>query len=103
MRLCAPDSQLGCLHWLETVLHQHLMRALDALMDHTEIVEGELTVVFYDLTTVCIHGEGKMDDDLRAFSMHKETGGIARLVRARRRADRRRSAAPAYRPSRQCG
>lgn len=98
-RLCAPDSKLGCLRWLETVAmpampeivtHQHLLRAMDALMDRVEIVEielarqirplvdRELTVVFYDLTTVRIHGEGEVDDDLRAFGMHKETGGIAR-------------------------
>ena len=98
-RLCAPDSKLGCLRWLETVAmpampetvpHQHLLRAMDALMEHAEIVEGELarqirplvdrelTVIFYDLTTVRIHGEGEVDDDLRAFGMNKETGGIAR-------------------------
>ncbi len=98
-RLCAPDSKLGCLRWLETVAmpampetvtHQHLLRAMDALMDHAEVVEielarqirplvdRELTVVFYDLTTVRIHGDGEVDDDLRAFGMNKETGGIAR-------------------------
>lgn len=98
-RLCAPDSKLGCLRWLETVAmpdmpgevtHQHLLRAMDALMDHAKLVEAELArqirplvdqdlaVVFYDLTTVRIHGEGAVEDDLRAFGMNKETGGIAR-------------------------
>lgn len=98
-RLCAPDSKLGCLRWLETVAmpdmpgevtHQHLLRAMDALMDHTALVEAELArqirpladhdlaVVFYDLTTVRIHGEGAVEDDLRTFGMNKETGGIAR-------------------------
>ncbi len=98
-RLCAPDSKLGCLRWLETVAmpavpaeitHQHLLRAMDALMDHSETVEAalarqirplvdrDLAVVFYDLTTVRIHGEGEVDDDIRAFGMNKETGGIAR-------------------------
>ncbi|MDA3889742.1 MAG: IS1634 family transposase [Allgaiera sp.] len=98
-RLCAPDSKLGCLRWLETVAmpampaaikHQHLLRAMDALMDHAEAVEAtlarqirplvdrDLAVVFYDLTTVRIHGEGEVDDDLRAFGLNKETGGIAR-------------------------
>jgi hypothetical protein len=98
-RLCAPDSKLGCLRWLETVAmpampegvsHQHLLRAMDAVMDHADRVETELAkqirplvdqdlaVVFYDLTTVRIHGEGKVDEDLRAFGMNKETGGIAR-------------------------
>lgn len=98
-RLCAADSKLGCLRWLDTVAmpampegvtHQHLLRAMDALMDHAELVEaelarqirplvdGDLAVVFYDLTTVRIHGEGQVDDDLRAFGMNKEAGGIAR-------------------------
>ena len=98
-RLCEPTSKLGCLRWLDTVAmpsmpegvtHQHLLRAMDALMDHVDRVEGELakqirplvdrnlTVVFYDLTTVRIHGEGKVEEDLRAYGMNKETGGIAR-------------------------
>ena len=98
-RLCDPTSKLGCLRWLETVAmpampetvtHQHLLRAMDALMDHAERVETELArqirplvdrdlaVVFYDLTTVRIHGESAVADDLRAFGMNKERGGIAR-------------------------
>lgn len=98
-RLCAPDSKLGCLRWLETVAlpampgnvsHQHLLRAMDALIEHTGAVEAalarqirplvdrDLAIVFYDLTTVRIHGEAEFDDDLRAFGMNKETGGIAR-------------------------
>ena len=98
-RLCDPASKLGCLRWLDTVAipampegvtHQHLLRAMDALMDHAARVEAELAkqvrplvdhdlaVVFYDLTTVRIHGEGAVADDIRAFGMNKETGGIAR-------------------------
>jgi transposase len=98
-RLCAPNSKLGVLRWLGTVAmpampekveHHHLLRAMDALMDHADRVESELakqirplvdrnlTVVFYDLTTVRIHGEGEVEADLRAYGMNKETGGIAR-------------------------
>ncbi len=98
-RLCDPSSKLGCLRWLDTVAmpampgtvtHQHLLRAMDALMDHANEVEGalarqirplvdrDLEIVFYDLTTVRIHGEGEVDDDLRAFGMNKDIGGIAR-------------------------
>lgn len=98
-RLCNPASKLGCLRWLDTVAmpdmpakvtHQHLLRAMDALMDHAETVEQELArqirplvdqqleIVFYDLTTVHIHGEARLEDDVRAFGMNKETGGIAR-------------------------
>ncbi|WP_296940759.1 IS1634 family transposase [uncultured Marivita sp.] len=98
-RLCNPSSKLGCLRWLETVAmpampdtvtHQNLLRAMDALMDHADAVENaiakqvrplvdrDLEIVFYDLTTVRIHGEGKVEDDIRAFGMNKETGGIAR-------------------------
>jgi len=97
-RLCDPTSKLGCLRWLETVAmpampeavtHQHLLRAMDALMDHAEAVEIELArqirplvdrdlaVVFYDLTTVRTHGETELDDDVRAFGMNKDIGGIA--------------------------
>lgn len=98
-RLCAPDSKLGCLEWLETVsipgmpeavTHDQLLRTLDALMDHAEAVEArvaaqlrpmldqQLSVVFYDLTTIRIHGEGDVANDLRAYGLNKETGGIAR-------------------------
>jgi len=42
------------------------------------LVDHDLAVVFYDLTTVRIHGEGAVADDIRAFGMNKETGGIAR-------------------------
>jgi hypothetical protein len=98
-RLCDPTSKLGCLRWLQTVAmpdmpakveHHHLLRAMDALMDNVDRVETELarqirplvdrdlTVVFYDLTTVRIHGEGKVGEDIRAYGMNKETGGIAR-------------------------
>ncbi|MBK7144397.1 MAG: IS1634 family transposase [Xanthomonadales bacterium] len=98
-RLCAPDSKLGCLEWLETVSipgmpegisHDQLLRTMDALMDRAEAVEArvaaqlrpmldqQLSVVFYDLTTIRIHGEGEVDGDVRAFGMNKETGGIAR-------------------------
>lgn len=98
-RLCAPDSKLGCLGWLETVsipgmptdiTHDQLLRTMDALMDQAQAVEArvaaqlrpmldqQLSVVFYDLTTIRIHGEGEVANDLRAFGMNKETGGIAR-------------------------
>jgi hypothetical protein len=42
------------------------------------LVDHNLAVVFYDLTTVRIHGEGEVGEDIRAFGMNKETGGIAR-------------------------
>jgi len=72
------------------VPHQHLLRAMDALMDHAAAVEAalarqirplvdhDLAVIFYDLSTVRIHGEGAVEDDLRAFGMNKDVGGIAR-------------------------
>ena len=42
------------------------------------MLDQQMSVVFYDLTTVRIHGEGHVADDVRAFGMNKETGGIAR-------------------------
>lgn len=98
-RLCAADSKLGCLDWLETVsipgmpaaiTHDQLLRTMDALMENADAVEErvaaqlrpmldqQLSVVFYDLTTIRIHGEGAVANDLRAFGLNKETGGIAR-------------------------
>ncbi len=98
-RLCEPSSKLGVLRWLETVslpgapeevTHDQLLRTMDALMDRADAVEAavakqlrplldqSLSVVFYDLTTVRIHGEGVMEDDLRAFGLSKDSGGIAR-------------------------
>lgn len=98
-RLCAPDSKLGCLQWLETVAipampesvsHDQLLRTMDALIDQREAVETavgrllrplldrQLSMVFYDLTTVRIHGDAQLSEDLRAFGMNKDTGGIAR-------------------------
>ena len=98
-RLCDPASKLGCLRWLETVAmpampegvtHQHLLRAMDALMDHADrvelelakqirpLVDQDLSIIFYDLTTVRIHGEGEVEEDIRAYGMNKERGGIAR-------------------------
>ena len=98
-RLCAPDSKLGCLEWLDTVqmpglpskpTHQQLLRCMDALIDRADAVEARMTaqlrpmldqqlsVVFYDLTTVRIHGEAEVANDLRRYGMNKETGGIAR-------------------------
>ena len=59
-------------------------------MDHAEAVQErvaaqlkpmldqQLSVVFYDLTTVRIHGAATLPGDLRAFGMNKETGGISR-------------------------
>jgi hypothetical protein len=98
-RLCEPTSKLGVLRWLETVAmpdapdavtHDQLLRSMDALMDHIDAVEKavagqlrplldqSLSIVFYDLTTVRIHGEGSVDGDVRAFGLNKETRGIAR-------------------------
>ena len=100
-RLCDPDSKLGVLRWLETVslpgimcesiTHQHLLRAMDALIDSHEEVEAvlagllrplvdqDLAIVFYDMTTIRASGLSQQDGDLRHFGMAKE-GLIARQV-----------------------
>jgi hypothetical protein len=68
-RLCEPDSKLGVLRWLQTVAlpdihvqavtHQHLLRSMDALMEHQDavddvvsgllrpLVDSEVTLAFY--------------------------------------------------------
>jgi hypothetical protein len=98
-RLCDPDSKLGVLRWLQAVsmpgidakrlTHQHLLRSMDALMDHQAavddcvaallrpLVDVELSVVFYDLTTIRTEGLSEQDGDVRQYGMSKE-GLIAR-------------------------
>lgn len=100
-RLCDPESKLGVLRWLDTVAmpgvevesitHQHLLRSMDALVDHqTEVdavvanllrplIDQELSVVFYDMTTIRTEGNSTQDGDVRQFGMAKE-GLIARQV-----------------------
>ena len=100
-RLCDPDSKLGVLRWVETVAlpgvmaesidHQHLLRAMDALVEHREeveevlagllrpLVDRDLAVVFYDMTTIRTEGLSTQADDVRHFGMSKE-GLIARQV-----------------------
>ena len=93
-RLCDADSKLGALRWLQTVAmpgvdpskitHQHLLRSMDALMDHQEavddcvahllrpLIDDELSLVFYDLTTIRSEGLSVQDGDVRHFGMSKE-------------------------------
>ena len=98
-RLCDPESKLGVLRWLETVsvpevdtaslTHQHLLRSMDALMNHQDavddvvttllrpMVDQDLSLVFYDLTTIRAAGLSEQLDDVRQYGMSKE-GLIAR-------------------------
>ncbi|MFN3578508.1 MAG: IS1634 family transposase [Tabrizicola sp.] len=98
-RLCDPDSKLGVLRWLQTVsmpgidaaklTHQQLLRSMDALMDHQgavdeavahllrPLIDEELSVVFYDLTTIRTEGLSEQDGDVRHRGMSKE-GVVAR-------------------------
>jgi transposase len=98
-RLCDADSKLGTLRWLQTVsmpgvdpaklTHQHLLRSMDALMDHQRavddcvahllrpLIDDALSVVFYDLTTIRAAGHSVQDGDVRHFGMSKE-GVVAR-------------------------
>ena len=103
-RLCDPSSKLGVLRWLQTVAlprgfgfdagapdHQQLLRAMDVLEDHGQaiaqrlsllmrpLIDQELSVVFYDLTTVRVEGEAEVPADSRQHGMSKE-GVIARQV-----------------------
>jgi len=98
-RLCDPDSKLGVLRWLEGVSlpevntarlsHQHLLRSMDALMDHQSavddvvagllrpLIDQDLSLVFYDLTTIRAAGLSEQADDVRRYGKAKE-GIIAR-------------------------
>ena len=98
-RLCDPESKLGVLRWVQTVAlpdfgpkavtHQQLLRSLDALMDHQDevdaviagllrpLIDQDLSVVFYDLTTIRSEGLSQQTGDVRQYGMAKE-GLIAR-------------------------
>ena len=107
-RLCDPESKLGVLRWAQTVSlpgsfdppadeesvslsHQHLLRAMDALVDQREavdavlasllrpLVDQDLAVVFYDMTTIGSAGLSEQEGELRQFGKSKE-GPIARQV-----------------------
>ena len=98
-RLCDADSKLGVLRWLQTVYmpqidtaaltHQQLLRSMDALMDHhadvdavvagllRPLVDQDMSMVFYDLTTIHAAGLSEQQGDVRRYGMAKE-GVIAR-------------------------
>jgi transposase len=98
-RLCDPESKLGVLRWLQTVsvpgvdatriTHQQLLRSMDALMEHQAavdervaqllrpLIDDDLSVVFYDLTTIRSEGLSEQPGDIRRHGMSKE-GHIAR-------------------------
>ncbi|MCB0058740.1 MAG: IS1634 family transposase, partial [Caldilineaceae bacterium] len=98
-RLCDPESKLGVLRWLETVAlpdmplkavtHQHLLRSMDALVANQgavdrvvarllrPLIDQDLSVVFYDLTTIRAEGGSMIDGDVRHFGMAK-SGAIER-------------------------
>ena len=100
-RLCDLESKLGVLRWVQTVTlpgtfdgaieHQHLLRAMDAMVEHQDevevvlasllrpLVDQDLAVVFYDMTTIRAAGLSAEDGDVRQFGMSKE-GVIARQV-----------------------
>jgi hypothetical protein len=95
-RLCDAGSKLGVLRWLQTVAlpvgfgfvqglpeHQHLLRAMDVLDAHSDklgerlaslmrpLIDEELSVVFYDLTTVQVLGQCEVPHDVRAYGRAK--------------------------------
>jgi hypothetical protein len=100
-RLCDPESKLGILRWLEgsrvpdvavdEVTHQHLLHTMDTLDECAEqmesalsgllrpLIDQELSIVFYDLTTIRAEGAAEQVGEVRQFGLSKE-GGIARQV-----------------------
>ncbi len=100
-RLCDPESKLGIMRWMEhalvpdideaSVTHQHLLRTMDTLSECGEMLEEtlaellrplidqELSIVFYDLTTIRAEGESEEKDEVRKYGLSKD-GGIRRQV-----------------------
>lgn len=94
-RLCDADSKLGALRWvktvslpdmnLESVNHQQLLRTMDALLEHQDMIDEvladavrplvneDLSVVFYDMTTIRAEGLSEETDDIRQFGKSKES------------------------------
>ena len=95
-RLCDPQSKLGVLRWLDTValpvgfgldedtpMHQHLLRAMDVIDEHHDalrdrlallmrpLIDQDLSLVFYDLTTVQAKGMSEVQGDVRAHGKAK--------------------------------
>jgi transposase len=76
---------------LESIDHRHLLSAMDALVDHKAevdnvmasllrpLVDQDLAMVFYDMTTIRAAGLSEQEGDLRHYGMAKE-GVIARQV-----------------------
>ncbi|MCG5528853.1 MULTISPECIES: IS1634 family transposase [Halorhodospira] len=99
-RLCDPESKLGVLRWFEravlpgietdTITHQQLLRAMDAIERNRRrfhdtlaarlkpLIDQELSIVFYDLTSIHSYGESELEDDLRRFGRSKDKNGVAR-------------------------
>ena len=71
--------------------HQQLLRSMDALMDHQAavddcvaallrpLIDEDLSVVFYDLTTIRAQGLSEQEGDVRRFGMSKD-GVVARQI-----------------------
>ena len=98
-RLCDPESKLGILRWLESTLipgvpaldvtHQRLLRTMDSLEEARDalderladqlrpLLDQELSIVFYDLTTLRVEGTSTQKDEIRQYGISKE-GGIRR-------------------------
>lgn len=63
------------------LIHQQLLRSMDALIDHQKevddcvasllrpLIDDELPVVFYDLTSIRAEAPSKEDEDLRQFGI----------------------------------
>lgn len=74
---------------VKSLTHQHLLRSMDALMDSQDavddvvakllrpLVDQDLSMAFYDMTTIRAEGLTTMEGDVRKFGMPKE-GLIAR-------------------------
>jgi len=92
-RLCDPRSKLGMLQWLQTVsfpkatmqdvAHTQLLRAMDDWVELESkatdviarlmrpLIDTDLSVVFYDVTTIEASGESEVKDDIRAHGRSK--------------------------------
>src|SRR5471030_1849677 len=100
-RLCDPESKLGIARWLEatmvpevapeSVTHQRLLRTMDTVLECADtleevtatllrpLIDQELSIVFYDLTTIRAEGHSQSAGEIRQYGLAKE-GDIARQI-----------------------
>ena len=101
-RLDDPKSKLGLLTWLEevylptidreSITYPHLLRAMDFLIEHKQVIEqeianrfltifdSELSLCFYDITSSYFEGDTEFEGDIRKLGHSRDHRSDRRQV-----------------------